>query len=393
MRELKFLENEDEVSQDTFDLLLRGPHSQPLCPRLLKLSWFADPVFGGDFTSFLSPQLRDIHLTSRPGTQFPFAHAISILPISTLESLRLSITGDEPVNEAIAFMFRTITRSLRTLEISGMDQLQDDTWRSIMFYPRLRSLETDQRPPTFFLPGIPVCFPSLQKITLRGPAASGWIWFLTQTSSNAGPQPRRVAPHLVQLYCEYRAELGATLIPHLCVFRNLSRLILRTGCSPAMCTFLLADEDISRLAIEFPGLREFSIGPPCANNSCRTTTNSLLVLSTRCKGLQWLSIHFNTRNFARDMENSLYDPLRRNSHPPQRCPLTVLNVGITPLTMEALGEDVYPTLAGLVDIFPRLQRIRFHALSSQTSRGWQQLSTRIPGFQEMRKSLPAVFTQ
>lgn len=398
MRELEFLEGEDEISQEVFDMLHQGSQSDPLCPRLLKLSWIADPIVGGGFSLFLSPQLQDVYLASRPGTRFPFSHAISALPASTLKSLRLSVVGDGPVREAIVSMLRTCGKSLTTLEVSCMDQLRDGSLCRIIFLPRLRSLETDQLPPSMFPPSLPVFFPSLRYLTLRG-HASGWVRFLAadsvqRISSDSGSQPRRVAPHLVQLYCDYGAELDPMFTSNLRIFRNLSVLVLGNGCSrAARCTFRLADEDISRLAIELPGLRELSLGIPCPYNTCGTTVNSLLVLSTHCKGLRELCVHFNTLRFAQDMRDSLHNPLRRNSHPPPRCPLTVLDVGLTPLTAGSLGEDVFSPLAGLVDIFPKLRQIRFYTLSPRTSWGWRQLGAQIPGFQEMRQSLPAVFTQ
>ena len=284
------------------------------------------------------------------------------------------------------------------LKVFRMDQLRDGSWCRIISLPRLRSLETDQWPPTIPPPNPPKFFPSLKKITLRGPAASRWLNFLAKesaqgTSSDTGSQPHRVAPRLVRLYCDYEAVLDATFISYFRVFRSLSTLILGNGCSPATrCTFHLTDNDISRLATELPGLRELSLGDPCGHNTCRTTVNSLLDLSTHCEGLRKLCIHFNTRNFARDMRHSLRNPLRRNSHPPSRCPLAVLDVGGIPLTTKALDEDLFLTLAGLVDIFPRLQVIH-RTPSSLASRGWRELGAQIPGFQEMRKSLPAVFTQ
>ena len=398
MRELEFLEDEDEISQDVFNTLLLSQHSKPLCPRLLKLSWIADPVFGSDFTLFLSPQLQDVYLASRPGTLFIFPRAISALPVSSLRSLRLSITGDEPVKEAIASMFKTSSKSLVKLKVFRTDQLRDDSWCHIISLPRLRRLETDQWPPIMFPSSLPEFFPSLQQLGLRWPAASRWLMFLVEQStqrisSDTGPQPDSVAPRLVQLCCDYEEDLDFTFISRFRIFRNLCILVLRDGCSRATrCTFHLTDNDINRFAVEFPGLRELSLGDPCSHNTCRTTVNSLLALSTHCEGLRNLCIHFNTRNFARDMRHSLHNPLRRNSHPPSRCPLAVLDVGLIPLTTEALGKDLFPTLAGLVDIFPRLQRINCTP-SSHVSRGWRQLSGRIPGFQEMRKSLPAVFTQ
>ena len=380
-------------------MLLRCPHSKLLCPRLLKLSWAADRVFGGDFVPFLSPRLREVHLVSRPGTLFSFAEAISAIPASSLNSLRLSIIGDEAVRDVVVNMLTTCGKNLTTLEVSRMDQLRDSSWCHIMLLPRLHILETDQSPPTMSHHCLSVPFPSLRHITLRGPAAFGWIHYLTEVnvrrvSADTGSQPRRVASRLCRLYCDYGVELDVPFVSHFRVFRNLSTLILGSGCSlTTSCTFHLTDEDVSRFAMELPGLGELSLGSPCPANTCGTTVNSLLALSTYCKGLRMLCIHFNTRNFARDMRESLHNPLRHHSHPPSRCPLVVLNVGLAPLTAEALGEDVFPTLAGLVDIFPGLMRIRFALLSPRASCAWRELSAQIPFFQEMRRSLPAVFIQ
>lgn len=400
MRELEFLEDEDEISRDIFDMLLDRSYSKPLCPRLLKLSWTADPVFCADFTPFLSPQLQDVHLVAGPGTLFTFPHAISALPITSLKSLRLSIIGNAPVREAIASMFKNISKSLTTLKISQMDQLQDGSWYRILFFlPCLRSLETDQWPPSAFPPRMPVFFPSLRQISLRGFAASRWIQFLAEdriqkVSTDTGFQPRRVAPHLVQLRCDYVSDLDATFISHLRVFRNLSILLLGTNCSRVTrCTFHLTDDDVTQLAIELPGLRELSLGFPCEFNTCRTTVISLLALSTYCRGLRQLCIHFSTRNLAHDMRQSLRHPLRHNQYPPSRCPLEVLDVVVAPLTGAALGEEMFPIIAGLVDIFPRLQRIWHLELGTRSSWRWQQLSAYVPIFQQMRRSLPAVFIQ
>ena len=216
----------------------------------------------------------------------------------------------------------------------------------------------------------------------------------TGVPSDTRSKPRRAAPHLVRLQCDYAVELDVSFISHFRAFRNLATLLLGNGCSRATtCTFDLTDEDISRLAMELPRLRDLSLGTPCSRNTCRTTVNSLLALSTHCKGLRQLCIHFNTRKLAQDMWDSLHHPLRHNSHPPSRCPLTALDVGTTPLTAEALGEDVFPTLAGLLDIFPGLKTIKYYTLSSHASWGWRQFALQMPGFQEMRRSLPAVFSQ
>lgn len=399
MRELEFLEDEDEISKDVFDMLLRCPHSEPLCPRLLKLSWVADSIFGGDFVHFFSSQLQEVYLASRPETLFSFSHAISALPVSSLKTLRLSVLGDAAVKEAIFSLFSACPKSLTTLEVSRMDQLRDGTWcRILLPFSRLRGLETDQLPPTLFPPSFPVFFPSLRRARFRGPAASRWIYFLSENSgrmvsSDTGSKPRIVAPFLSHLYCDYDVELDGTFVSCFRVFRNLSALHLGNGCSREMCAFRLTDEDINRLAMQLPGLRQLSLGIVCPHNTCTTTVDSLLVLSTHCKGLHELSIHFSTRNLAQDMKDSFKNPLRRNPCPPLRCPLSVLDVWLAPLPPEALGGEVFPTLAGLVDIFPCLQRIRYSSHSRLNSWGWQQLDAQISGFQEMRESLPAVFAQ
>ena len=379
-------------------MLLRCPHSGPLCPRLLRLSWLADSIFGGDFVHFFSPQLQEVHLVSRSETVFSFSHAISALPISSLKTLRLSVIGDGPVRDAVSSLLSTCPKSLTTLEVSRMDQLEDDTWCHILhLFSRLRSLETDQFPPTQFLPNFPVFFPALRRAYFRGPAAFTWIHFLSENSgqmvsSDAGSRPRLVAPFLSHLYCDYDAELDNTAISRFRMFQHLSLLRLGNGCSRETCAFSLTDQDVRQLAMQSPGLRQLSLGPVCPHNTCLTTVNSLLVLSTHCKELCQLSIHFSTRDLARDMKDSFSNPLRRSSSPPSRCPLTVLNVGLAPLLPEAFGEEAFPILAGLVDIFPCLQKIKW-SHSRLDSRGWRQLDAQIHSFQQMRELLPVVFAQ
>lgn len=400
MRELEFLEDEDEISQDVFDILLRCPHSEPLCPRLLKLSWIADSIFGGDFIHFFSPQLQEVHLVSHPQTQFSFSHALATIPISSLKTLRLSVLGDGAVREAIFSLFSACPKNLTTLEVSRMDQLRDGIWcRILLPFARLRSLETDQFPPTQFPPSFPVFFPSLRKAYLRGPAAPRWIYFLSENSgrmvsSDAGSKPRIVAPFLSHLFCENDMELDRTFLSCFRIFRNLSILQIGNGCSPDRCWFDLTDEDIGQLATRLPGLRKLSLGLVCPHNTCRTTVNSLLILSTHCKGLYELSIHFNTRTLARDMKESFNHPLRRSSSPPSRCQLSALDVWLAPLFPEGLEGEVFTILAGLVDTFPSLKKIRFSsARHTHSYRGWRQLDAQISNFQRMRESLPAVFAR
>lgn len=397
MRELEFLDNEDEISQHVFDALLRRPHSAPICPRLVKLSWVADSVFGGDFVHFLSPQLREVHLASRVGTQFSFAHAISTLPISSLEAFDLSVIGDRSVREAVSSLFRTCPKNLTTLKVTHMDQLCDGSWSNIMvLLPRLRNLDTDQFPPTLFPHSAPMFFPSLHQATFRGPAAPRWIHFLSENNGQKVPSDtksrlRIIAPRLRLLYCDSDLELDAAFVSRFRIFRNLCVLRIGGGCSREACAFSLTDEDVSRLAMQLPGLRHLALGIVCPHNRCMTTVNSLLSLSTHCKDLHELWIHFNTRNFARDMKDSLHNAFRRT---PSRCSLTILDVWLAPLTSEAMGGgEVFPTLIGLVDIFPKLQKIRHCSRSPPNPWGWQQLDAQIANFQEMRNSLPAVFAQ
>jgi hypothetical protein len=396
MRELEFLEDEDEISQDVFDALFRCPHPEPICPRLVKLTWVADSVFGGDFVHFFSPQLREVRLSSRPGTVFSFAQSISTLPILSLKTLSLSVAGDHTVRGAILSLLKTCPKNLRTLEVTRMNQLCDGSWcRILILLYRLRTLETDQFPPTWTLPAT-AYFPSLQQATFRGPVAPRWIQFLSESSgqkvpSATGIRPRIVAPHLRKLYLEYEFELDSTFTFPLRMFRNLSALQLKSACSHDVCAFRLTDEDVSQLATQLPELRQLSLGTPCPHNDCMTTVDSLLSLSTHCKELRELRLHFNTRNFARDMKNSIHNALRHTPRPPSRCPLTILDVWQTPLTPDALGADLFPTLIGLVDIFPRLQRIMHRSRSPLDAWGWQRLDAQIASLQEMRTSLPSMF--
>ena len=206
MRELEFFKDKDEISQDVFDVLLRYPHLRPLYPRPLKLSWIADLVlFGGDFIHFLVQELHKVRLVSHPGSIFLFFHAVSALPMSSVEARCSSVIADGKSRDGIFSLFKTCPKSSTTLDVVCMDQLWDSFWCRTTILPCLRSLDTDQLPSSTFPLSCHVFFPSLHQAKFRGSAdpdgstfdrrpTSLQLWKTVTSSSSAPTVPQPTPP-------------------------------------------------------------------------------------------------------------------------------------------------------------------------------------------------------
>ena len=89
----------------------------------------------------------------------------------------------------------------------------------------------------------------------------------------------------------------------LTTFYGLVHLILGSPCSSrGGCAFGLTDDDIAEVATALHNLVNAVFGSVCAANSCRTTLSSFLFLSTRCKNLEFLEVHFNTTNLRDNIQ-------------------------------------------------------------------------------------------
>ena len=159
-----------------------------------------------------------------------------------------------------------------------------------------------------------------------------------------------------------RIVVDATSMSPVMLFHGLVRLSLRSRCSRSDgCGFGLTDDDIAEMA----NLVDVSFGVASTANSCRTTVSSLLFLSTRCKNLEYLEIHFNTTNLHDDFESMPENPRLRDLYALPRCRITELPVSKAPLLVDE--EDYEVVLAGFLSIFPSLFEF------SGVDPGWDKL--------------------
>lgn len=143
------------------------------------------------------------------------------------------------------------------------------------------------------------------------------------------------------------------LSSHITPFHGLVHLILESPCSgTGGCASGLTDDDIAEVATALHNLVNAVFGSVCAANPCRTTLSSFLFLSTRCKNLEFLEVHFNTMNLRDNLQFVLVDPRLHNSHPVPGCHTVSLSLSKAPASINE--EDVGPVLVGLLEIFPSL---------------------------------------
>ena len=105
-------------------------------------------------------------------------------------------------------------------------------------------------------------------------------------------------------------------------------------------TFLLADDDVAKLAGALPNIKRLRLGSPCSANRCRTSTHSLFVLSTRCPKLETMEIHFNTTKIGNDLDRLFKEPQYQTMRSLPRCPLHYLTVADAPISSHDMGIAV-----------------------------------------------------
>ena len=164
------------------------------------------------------------------------------------------------------------------------------------------------------------------------------------------------------------------------IFRNLCNLNVEVSChvesGVGQCTFKLNDDDVIEVVMALPRLESLILGQACSENTCATTVACLLPLSVYCVKMRWLEIHFNTSNIVDDFKNISEDPRLQKLRLLPRCPLSRLNVGQMPLTLDEPGFET--VVNGMDDIFPSMR------CCTETEGIWTELDGRIAGFREMR---------
>ena len=157
------------------------------------------------------------------------------------------------------------------------------------------------------------------------------------------------------------------------MFRSLVHLNIGARCCAALgCAFKLNDNDIAELTMALHQLEHFSLGEPCARNTCATTVACLLFFSVHCVRLRELTVHFNTTNIVNDFNRVLEGPRFRELRSLPRCPLMDFDAHSMPLLLDE--PDFETVVSGMVNIFPSLYKC------SGAETGWEELSMKISQF-------------
>jgi hypothetical protein len=145
-------------------------------------------------------------------------------------------------------------------------------------------------------------------------------------------------------------------------FKNLTYLRLLSACSDVCQTSDLTDDDIDLLTRAMPCLKDLSIGgDPCGIPS-RITFKSLYIISSRCRQLRHLRVHFNPALFVTkvcaefetwDTALGLSDLNTLSSD--VLCSVSVFPVGNIPLPAQPNASSVMAL--ALMKIFPCLEQI------------------------------------
>jgi len=321
---------------------------------------------------FLSPNLTEFSLRcfSFAGAEIPdeavssFTSTITELQVSSLQYLQIS-PGSSQIPSVRSVISDAVLRCGPPLtELSVSVPLSDAAVRHIMLLPNLVKWCTKDGPPSVSLMSLSDAFPRLRILQLLGEASLEWLPLFgaatrhtsskqdTHTPSHRGPGQK-----LKTLDCfRVQVRVDAAFISPIMLFHGLVNLGLKSSCSGSGgCAFNLMDDNVAEITTALPRLRNALFGPPCSHNSCQTTVSSLVLLSTRCKDLVYLEIHFNTTNLCNDFEPIPENPHLRDLCALPRCRLQQLSVSNAPIWIGE--EDIGPVAAGFLRIFPLLCHI------------------------------------
>ena len=356
-----------------------------VCPGLRNLTWAAQSYTLPFYRLFISPHLTAFsfqytHFRGRDPDEVlsNLAPMIAELQTSSLQSFQVDLSINTALtltnlDSALSSAVLRCGSSLTTLTMSV--PLSDAAVQHIMQLPKLTTWTTTNGLPRVSDSSPPDAFPTLKSLELHTKVSIGWIPFFVANArrSSSGrsahiPPNRGPDQQLTTLICRAGAPVDAAFISNIMLFHGLVHLELDSSCSSGGgCAFGLADDNVAEIATALPNLTDATFGDVCATNSCRTTVCSLLFLSTRCKNLEFLEIHFNTTNLRDDLESMPENPRLRDLRAFPRCQLRRFSATNAPLWMHP--EDYVPVATGFLDIFPSLYEVY------GTAAGWDGLNS------------------
>jgi len=286
------------------------------------------------------------------------ASTISALPVSTLQGLHLSV---HPWAYFTASFSSVVLRCGPPLTVfTSTTPLSDTVIDHLIHLPHLHTWSIGGPPPAYSASSLPLVFPPLVELTLKGGTAREWFSLFERLEGPATPLSR-VKESLKSLHINLNHPspiIDVRFASPIRMFRNLVSLNVETFChdtnSENRCVFKLNDDDVTKLAIALPQLQSLFLGDPCPENTCATTVACLLQISVHCVKLRELKIHFNTRNVVGDLKGISEDPNFQELRSLPRCTLMRLSVAFAPLALDRPGFKAVTN--GMIDIFPCLRR-------------------------------------
>jgi len=339
-----------------------------LCPGLRALDWTIYPYSLPFYRLFLSPHLTHLSLFYPPFGVEVSDEVLSgltsvILALEPLHLRSLSLRWHIPteasrrLESAVSSAVLRCGPSLTTLSVST--SLLDAAAQHITHLPKLTFWYAMNGLPKGSNFSLSNAFPQLEYLELVTEESLEWIPLLgaiARHTPSGQPSSHGPGQSLITLNSLAYVRIDAAFMSPIAEFHGLVHLTLGSSCSSTGgCAFNLTDDDMTRIATGLPRLRHARFGRVCSANSCRTTVSSLVSLSTRCRELGFLEVHFNTINLRDDLESVLADPRPDNLPPfPERGHFS-LSLGDAPISIT--GEDVGPVLTGFITIFGPLYQI------------------------------------
>lgn len=381
MRELHFYSGhwqDDTVPDEILDVISASLPSGFICPQLRIVSWSSSThrVFNRIFVSSHLTKFKFSCRQSNIEVLVGLASVMAELQAPFLQSLVIiTPIPEDPIltnlktalSSAILRCGPSLTNIIISVPLTGA------AVRHAMQLPELTTWGTGGAPPDVLDLSPLDTSPKLECIHLHTVEALRWLPFFKENarrppSDRVTHSQRNRGPHqtLTTIECQAPSRVDAALMSSLMLFRGLRYLHLEPICSRAGgCGFDFTDDGVGEMVTALPNLYGLNLGDVCSADSCKTTVASLLITSACCKDLEYLRIHFRTRDLLHDLESMPNNPRLRNLLQLPRCRLGQLDVSKAPLEMEEGYERVAEVF---LRIFPSIRGV------SGKDPGWDMIS-------------------
>jgi hypothetical protein len=346
------------------------------CPGLRELRWETyhepltfDRLFVSSRLTTLEFRCRGFEDQAQDWIVSKLVSVIAELQTSSLQSLTIIFPSAKgPTDPTLKSLGAAVSSAILRCgpsftKLSVPVPLSDAAVQHIMRLPGFTQWGARNGPPDVSDLSLPDTFPKLERLWIFEKASLKWLPFFKANTLRTlsgrvdhAPSNRGPGQNLTHLNSWESVPIDAAFMSPIMLFHRLVDLDLCAPCSgTGGCAFGLTDDDVAEMAVALPNLVVARLGEVCSANTCRTTVASLLILSTHCRNLDNLEIHFSTRDILHDLKSIPEDPRLRDFFPLPRCPLGMLTVSEAPIS---LGEGRHELVAaGFLSIFPSLHNI------------------------------------